>query len=206
MLLVGLTGSIGMGKSTIAGRFHSMGVPVCDADAIVHDLYKKEAVPFIEAAFPGTTVEGQVDRNLLSRQLMRDSEGFEKLQNIVHPLVRDKEREFLNTHFKAGARLAVIEIPLLFETHGDALFDVTVVVSAPYDIQKARVLQRPGMTEGKFEHILSRQLSDSEKRRRADFVVDTGQDVELSYAQIDTIIDALKIRNGTAFRRYWQIT
>jgi len=204
MLLIGLTGSIGMGKSTIAARFHDRGLPVCDADAIVHDLYEGEAVEPIEAAFPGTTVEGKVDRTLLSRQLIANPAGFEKLQNIVHPLVHDKEREFLNALVKSGAQLAVLEIPLLFETHGDARFDVSVVVSAPYAIQKARVLERPGMNEDKFEQILSRQLPDAEKRRRADFVVDTGQDIERSYSEVDAIIEALKIRKGTAFARYWQ--
>ena len=205
MLLMGLTGSIGMGKSTIAGRLLTLGVPVCDADAIVHDLYEGEAVPSIEAEFPGTAVDGTVDRRLLSQQLMARADGFEKLESIVHPLVYAKEREFLNAQLEAGALLACIEVPLLFETHGDARFDVTIVVSAPYSIQKERVFQRQGMTEAKFEKILSRQLSDAEKRRRADFVVDTGHDMKHSFAQVDAIVAALKIRKGTAFVRYWKL-
>lgn len=203
MLLMGVTGSIGMGKSTIAGRLRTLGVPVCDADAIVHELYEGEAVRGVEAAFPGTTANGKIDRKSLSLQLMADPDGFKKLENIVHPLVYAREREFLNAQFEADVSLAAIEVPLLFETYGDARFDVTMVVSAPYSVQKERVLQRPGMTEAKFEQILSRQLSDSEKRRRADFVVDTGQDVERSFAEVDAIVEALKIRKGTAFARYW---
>ena len=203
MLLMGVTGSIGMGKSTIAGRLRTLGVPVCDADAIVHELYKGEAVRGVEEVFPGTTANGKIDRKLLSLQLMADPDGFKKLENIVHPIVYAKEREFLNAQFEADVSLVAIEVPLLFETYGDARFDVTMVVSAPYSVQKERVLQRPGMTEAKFEQILSRQLSDSEKRRRADFVVDTGQDVERSFAEVDAIVESLKIRKGTAFARYW---
>ncbi len=203
MLLMGVTGSIGMGKSTIAGRLRTLGVPVCDADAIVHELYKGEAVRGVEEAFPGTTANGKIDRKLLSLQLMADPDGFKKLENIVHPLVYAREREFLNAQFEADVCLVAIEVPLLFETYADARFDVTMVVSAPYSVQKERVLQRSGMTEAKFEQILSRQLSDSEKRRRADFVVDTGQDVERSFAEVDAIVKSLKIRKGTAFARYW---
>ena len=203
MLLAGLTGSIGMGKSTIASRFCAQGVPVCDADAIVHSLYQGEAVQLIEAAFPGTTSDGKVDRKLLSAQLMANPQAFIELENIVHPLVHAKERDFLKAQFDAGTPLVVIEVPLLFETYGDARFDVTIVVSAPYAMQKERVLQRPGMTEEKFEQILSRQIPDVEKRRRADFVLDTGQTLERSHADTDAIIEALKIRKGTAFQRYW---
>ncbi len=203
MVIVGLTGSIGMGKSTIAGRFRDQGVPVCDADAIVHELYEGEAVAPIEAAFPGTTGNGRVDRAKLSRALIADPAGFQSLERIVHPLVRAKEREFLVAHRDAGANLVVIEVPLLFETHGDARMDVTVVVSAPYEAQRERVLQRPDMTEEKFEQILARQVPDAEKRRRADFVVDTGQSIERSFAEVDAIIAALEIRQGTAFDMYW---
>ena len=204
MLIVGLTGSIGMGKSTVAGRLKELGVPVCDADAIVHELYEGEAVGPVEAAFPGTVSDGKIDRRLLSRKLVADPDGFKKLESIVHPLVQAKEREFLGRQFASGVALAVIEVPLLFETYGDARMDVTLVVSAPYTIQKERVLQRPGMSEAKFNEILSRQLSDKEKRRRADFVVDTGQDMARSFAEVDVIIEALKIRKGTAFARYWK--
>lgn len=203
MLVVGLTGSIGMGKSTVAGRFRDLGVPVCDADALVHDLYENEAVAPIEAAFPGTTASGKVDRAKLSQALIADPDSFKVLEGIVHPMVQAKERAFLKDHADNGAPLAVVEIPLLMEGNGDARVDVTVVVSAPYDMQKERVLQRPGMSEEKFEQILSRQVPDAEKRRRADFVVDSGQPVEATFAEVDAIVEALKIRKGTAYSRYW---
>lgn len=203
MLVVGLTGSIGMGKSTVAGRFRDLGVPVCDADALVHDLYENEAVAPIEAAFPGTTANGKVDRAKLSQALITDPDSFKVLEGIVHPMVQAKERAFLKDHADNGEPLAVVEIPLLMEGNGDARVDVTVVVSAPYDMQKERVLQRPGMSEEKFEQILSRQVPDAEKRRRADFVVDSGQPVEATFAEVDAIVEALKIRKGTAYSRYW---
>ena len=192
-----------MGKSTIAGRFRDLGIPVCDADAIVHELYRGDAVSLIENAFPGTTSNGEVDRGKLSTALMADPSGFKTLEGIVHPLVHAKEREFLQNSAESGAALAVIEIPLLMEGNGDSRVDVTVVVSAPYEVQKSRVLERPGMSEEKFAQILARQVPDEEKRRRADFVVDTGQDVEASFAEVDAIVAALKIRKGTAYRRLW---
>lgn len=203
MLIVGLTGSIGMGKSTIAGRFKALGVPVVDADAIVHELYAGEAVAPIEAAFPGTTADGEVDRGKLSQALLADADGFKVLEGIVHPLVFAKERALLKQYADAGEALAVIEVPLLLETNGDARVDVSVVVSAPYEVQKERVLERSGMSEEKFAQIISRQVPDEEKRRRADFVVDTGQEVEHSFAEVDAIVEALRIRKGTAYARYW---
>lgn len=203
MLLVGLTGSIGMGKSTVAGRFRELGVPVVDADAVVHELYENEAVEPIEAAFPGATADGKVDRAKLSQALLADPSGFKRLERIVHPMVQAKERAYLKQHAEAGAALAVLEIPLLMEGNGDTRVDVSVVVSAPYEVQKQRVLARPGMSEEKFAQILSRQVPDEEKRRRADFVVDTGQPVEATFGEVDAIVDALKIRKGTAYSRYW---
>lgn len=203
MLIVGLTGSIGMGKSTIAGRFRSQGVPVIDADAIVHELYEGEAVAPVEAAFPGSVVDGKVDRAKLSQSLMAKPDGFKVLEQIVHPLVRAKQKAFLKTNADAGEQFVVIEIPLLFETNGDARVDVSVVVSAPYEMQRQRVLERPNMTAEKFEPILAKQVPDEEKRRRADFVVDTGQSVEGSFAEVDAIIEALRIRKGTAYRSHW---
>jgi dephospho-CoA kinase len=203
MLVVGLTGSIGMGKSTIAKRFVARGIGVLDADAAVHDLYKGDAVAPIGTAFPGTVVDGVVDRAKLSAALMKEPGRFKELEAIVHPLVKKSEIQFLANEAAHGARLAVLEIPLLFETHGDARVDVTIVVSAPAEIQRARVFERDGMTEEKFDQILSRQVSDAEKKRRADFIVDTGQDVESTFAEVDAIIDALEIRKGTAFERYW---
>ncbi|MEM9356616.1 MAG: dephospho-CoA kinase [Pseudomonadota bacterium] len=203
MLIVGLTGSIGMGKSTIAGRFLSQGVPVIDADAIVHELYEGEAVAPVEAAFPGSVVDGKVDRAKLSQALMAQPDGFNVLEKIVHPLVRARQKALLRQAADDGAPFVVIEIPLLFETNGDARVDICLVVSAPYEMQKQRVLERPNMTEEKFEQILAKQVPDEEKRRRADFVVDTGQSVEASFAEVDAIIDALKIRKGTAYQNYW---
>ena len=203
MLIVGLTGSIGMGKSTIAGRFRSQGVAVIDADAIVHELYEGEAVAPVEAAFPGSVVDGKVDRAKLSQSLMAKPDGFKVLEQIVHPLVRAKQKAFLKTNADAGEQFVVIEIPLLFETNGDARVDVSVVVSAPYEMQRQRVLERPNMTAEKFEPILAKQVPDEEKRRRADFVVDTGQSVEGSFAEVDAIIEALRIRKGTAYRSHW---
>lgn len=203
MIVIGLTGSIGMGKSTIAERFRQLGVPVCDADALVHELYEGEAVEPIEAAFPGTTSGGKVDRAKLGQAVLGDPRGLKRLESIVHPLVQAAEREFLRKAFEQGARMAVLEIPLLFETGGNARVDVTVVVSAPAEVQRQRVLQRPGMTPAKLEAILARQMPDAEKRRRADFVVDTGGSIEESYAQVDAIVAALQNRGGRAYQQFW---
>ena len=204
MLLIGLTGSIGMGKSTIAKRFIERGVPVIDADRVVHDLYEGAAVAPIEDAFPGTTAQGRVDRGKLSQHLLADPAGFKRLEAIVHPLVHEAERRALQEHADAGAELAVLEVPLLFETGGDARVDVTVVASAPEDVQRERVLAREDMTAAKFEAIRARQLPEAEKRRRADFIVETHLTIPESYAQVDQIIGALRVRRGTAFKRLWQ--
>ncbi len=203
MIVIGVTGSIGMGKSTIAERFRQLGVPVCDADALVHKLYEGEAVAPIEAAFPGTTSGGKVDRTKLGQAVLGDPCGLKRLESIVHPLVQAAEREFLRDAAEQAARMSVLEIPLLFETGGDARVDVTVVVSAPAEIQRKRVLQRPGMTAAKLEAILARQMSDAEKRRRADFVVDTSGSIAESYAQVDAIVAALQNRGGTAYQQFW---
>ncbi len=203
MIIIGLTGSIGMGKSTVAERFRQLGVPVCDADALVHELYEGEAVEPIEAAFPGTTSGGKVDRVKLSQAVLGDPRGLKRLESIVHPLVQAAEREFLRKAAEQGARMAVLEIPLLFETGGNARVDVTVVVSAPPEVQRQRVLQRPGMTPAKLDAILARQMPDAEKRRRADFVVDTGGSIEESYAQVDAIVAALQNRGGKAYQQFW---
>ncbi len=203
MLLIGLTGSIGMGKSTIAKRFVAGGVPVVDADQVVHDIYASTAVAPISEAFPGAVVDGVVDREKLSAFLLQDAGLFKKLEDIVHPLVHARQRELLRGYAAAGEPMAVLEVPLLFETGGDARVDYTVVVSAPADVQRQRVLEREGMTAEKFEAILARQVPDQEKRRRADFVVDTGGPVEASYEAVDAIIAALRLRKGTAFARLW---
>lgn len=206
MLIIGLTGSIGMGKSTAAARMRVLGVPVCDADAIVHKLYKTggAAVAPIDAAFPGLmSEEGGIDRQKLAAALLADPKAYARLEAIVHPLVLETERRFLHEKAAKGADKVVLEIPLLFETGGDQRVDVTIVVSAPADIQRRRVLDRPGMTEEKLEQILSRQTPDEEKRRRADFVVDTSRSIPETEAQIDRIMAQLSGRTGTAFAKYW---
>ncbi|MFM9941512.1 MAG: dephospho-CoA kinase [Hyphomicrobiaceae bacterium] len=203
MLLIGLTGSIGMGKSTAANRFRTQGIAVVDADAEVHKLYQGAAVAPIEAAFPGTTDPAGVDRQKLAATLLKDPSGFKRLEAIVHPLVHAAEKALLKAEADRGAAMAVLEIPLLFETGGEKRVDVTVVVSAPADMQRQRVLLRPGMTPEKFEQILSRQVPDAEKRRRADFVVDTSKTIPEAEAQVDKVIATLAGRVGTAYARYW---
>jgi len=190
MIRIGLTGSIGMGKSTSAKLFAEAGIPVNDSDAVVHDLYSGEAVPLVEAAFPGTTADGRVDRQKLSRKLAGDPSGFKRLEAIVHPLVRDREHQFLERQRKAGADMVVLDIPLLFETGADKRVDKIVVVSCDPQIQRERVLARPGMTEEKFNMILSRQTPDAEKRARADYVIDTGGSIDAARTQVrDIIVD-----------------
>jgi dephospho-CoA kinase len=203
MLIVGLTGSIGMGKSTVAARFRHFGIAVCDADAEVHKLYEGAAVPAIEAAFPGTTHAGKVDRQKLAQVLIARPEGFARLEAIVHPLVFAAERAFLHAEAAKGAAVAVLEIPLLLETGGEARVDVVVVVSASADKQRERVLQRPNMTAERLEQVLARQMPDAEKRARADFIVDTGGTFAETDAQVDNIVESLKGQAGTAFATAW---
>jgi dephospho-CoA kinase len=203
MLIIGLTGSIGMGKSTVAARLRALDVAVFDADAEVHRLYAGAAVPAIEAAFPGTTVNGEVDRQKLAAELALRPHDFPKLEAIVHPLVLSAERDFLRREADRGAELAVLEVPLLLETGGETRVDVVIVVSAPPDKQLERVLRRPGMTPVKLTQMLSRQMPDEEKRARADFVVDTGGTFGDTEAQVDRIIASLAGREGSAFARFW---
>ena len=191
MFILGLTGSLGMGKSTAARFFAEAGVPVHDADAVVHRLYEGEAVAAIEAAFPGTTAAGKVDRNKLAARVLGDAAALQRLEAIVHPLVQEAERRLLAEAAANGEKVAVLDIPLLFETGGDRRVDAVVVVSAPPDVQRARVLERPGMTIEKLESILSKQMPDAEKRRRADFVVDSSQGFESVRAQVRAILDAV---------------
>ena len=191
MFVIGLTGSVGMGKSTAARFFAEAGIPVHDADAVVHALYAGEGVPQIEAAFPGTTQDGKVDRNKLAALVLDDPAALKKLEAIVHPLVHAAERRLLDEAQARGEELAVLDIPLLFETGADQRVDAVVVVSAPPQLQQSRVLTRPGMTLEKLEAILGRQMPDAEKRRRADFVVDTSGEFEATRAQIRTILDAV---------------
>ncbi len=204
MLIVGLTGSIGMGKSTVAGMFRNRGIAVFDADAEVHRLYAGEAVSHIEAAFPGTTANGAVDRPKLAAALANNAEGFRRLEKIVHPLVAASERKFLNDAHERGDKIVVLEIPLLLEVGRHLHVDVVIVVSAPARHQRARVLERPGMTEARLEALLERQLSDAEKRRHADFVVDTGATLADTEAQVDAILAELGSRPAHAYRRHWR--
>ena len=191
MFVLGLTGSLGMGKTTTARFFAEEGVPVHDADAVVHRLYEGEAVSAIEAAFPGTTAAGKVDRDKLAARVLGDDAALKRLEAIVHPLVHAAERRLLAEAAARGEKVAVLDIPLLFETGSDRRVDAVVVVSAPPEVQRARVLARPGMTVGKLEAILAKQMPDAEKRRRADFVVDTSRGFEAARAQVRAILDAV---------------
>lgn len=191
MFILGLTGSIGMGKTTTARLFAEEGVPVHDADAVVHRLYEGEAVPLIEAAFPGTTVAGRVDRDKLAQYVVGDAAAIKRLEAIVHPLVRRAEEAFLSEARARGERVAVLDIPLLYETGGDNRVDAVVVVSAPADVQRQRVMQRPGMTVEKMEALIAKQMPDAEKRRRADFIVDSGQGIDHARAQVRQILQSI---------------
>ncbi|OLP60408.1 dephospho-CoA kinase [Xaviernesmea oryzae] len=191
-LILGLTGSIGMGKSTTAGFFSGLGVPVNDADAVVHDLYRGEAVDPVGAAFPGTIRDGAVDRAALAQALARDPSGFKRLEAIVHPLVRRREAEFLAHHRAAATPLVMLDIPLLFETGGQGRVDKIVVVTCAPDIQKERVLKRPGMTEEKFAMLLARQVPDAVKREGANYLIDTGLGLEAAQAAAAAIVKELR--------------
>jgi dephospho-CoA kinase len=191
MIVLGLTGSIGMGKSTTAKMFADAGVPVHDSDEAVHRLYAGKAVPLVEQAFPGTTASGSVDRLALAGRVLGDAAALKRLETIVHPLVRAEAEAFLAQNLAAGAPLVVLDIPLLFETGGRDRVDKVVVVTAPAEIQNARVLARPGMSEEKLASILARQVPDAEKRRRADFIIDTGQGFDAARAAVDAIVAGL---------------
>jgi dephospho-CoA kinase len=191
MFIIGLTGSLGMGKSTAARFFAEQGVPVHDADAVVHQLYDGEAAAAIEAAFPGTVTNGKVDRSKLAALALADPAALKKLEAIVHPLVLAAERKLIAEAQLRGEKLVVLDIPLLLETGGDQRVDAVVVVSAPAELQRSRVLGRAGMTGEKLDAILARQMPDAEKRRRADFVVDTSGEFDATRAQVRAIIDAV---------------
>ncbi|CUX35894.1 dephospho-CoA kinase [Rhizobium oryzihabitans] len=196
MIVIGLTGSIGMGKTTTAKLFAEEGVPVLDSDEVVHALYRAEAVGLIETAFPGTTASGAVDRQKLGEVLRENPANFGKLEAIVHPLVRQKQEDFLAKAREEARQFALLDIPLLFETGAEERVDKIVVVSCAPDIQRQRVLSRPGMTEEKFEMILARQMPDAEKRQRADFVIDTGNGVEAARDQVRGILQRLAAGSG----------
>lgn len=188
MRILGLTGSIGMGKSTTAKLFAEAGVPVYDADAAVHQLYEGEAAPAIEAAFPGTTANGKVDRSKLSARVVHDPAAIKRLEQIVHPMLGASRQKFFADAEAAKAPVVVLDIPLLFETGGEKRVDAVVVVSTSPEIQRERVLARGTMDEAKLDAIIAKQTPDAEKRKRADFVVDTSHGLEPVRAQITHIL------------------
>jgi len=204
MLVVGLTGSIGMGKSTAAARFRARGISVFDADAEVHRLYAGPLNEEIERAFPGSVVGGIVDRGKLAEQLLANPHRFKDLEAIVHPRVHQAERNFLQEQKSHGPSMAVLEIPLFFEGGRDEHVDAIVVVTASPEVQRERVLARSGMTDAKFEAVVARQLPEVEKLERADFVVDTNGSVENCNSQIDRIITKLLPLSATAYDKYWR--
>lgn len=191
MIVLGLTGSIGMGKSATAKMFAEAGVPVHDSDETVHRLYSGKAAPLVEAAFPGTTQAGVVDRVKLAGKVLADPAALKQLEAIIHPLVRADADSFLAKHRAAGAPLAVLDIPLLFETGGRGRVDKVVVVTASPEIQRERVLARLGMSEEKFLSILAKQVPDAEKRRQADFIIDTGHGFEAARKAVEAVIGEL---------------
>jgi dephospho-CoA kinase len=178
MIVLGLTGSIGMGKSTTAKLFAEAGVPVYDADATVHKVYEGEAVPAIEAAFPGTTVNGKVDRARLSAKVVHDPAAIKRLEQIVHPMLRAYHQKFLDDAERSGAPVAVVDVPLLFETGGEKRVDAVVVITTSPENQRRRILARGTMTSEALDSLLARQMPDEEKRKRADFVVDTSHGLD----------------------------
>lgn len=197
MIIVGLTGSIGMGKSATATMFRELGIPVFDADAEVHALQAKDgrAIPLIEEVFPGVINDGELDRQALGAIVFSDADAKKKLEAIMHPLVGEARVDFFAKAEAAGAPFVVLDIPLLFETGGNNACDKIVVVSAPAEIQRERVLARDGMTEEKFEQILAKQTPDADKRAGADYVIDTAQGFDHARAQVKAIVEKLK---GTA--------
>lgn len=191
MIVLGLTGSIGTGKSTTAAMFQDLGVPVHDADATVHDLYRTDAVAPVAERFPEALKDGVIDRKALSAVLAQAPQRFRELEAIIHPLVRAREKAFLDAQRRNGSALVLLDIPLLYETGGDKRVDKVVVVTCDPETQRQRVLARPGMTAEKFELILSRQMPDAEKRRRADFLIDTGRGLEAARKQVEEVIQAI---------------
>lgn len=196
MIILGLTGSIGMGKSTTAGFFADAGIAVYNADEAIHELYKSAPViQWFKHNFPKCLTDGQIDREKLSQEIIADPEKLELLEKYIHPLVREKEKAFVKNHRDKGDKLVVLDIPLLFEKGPEGRVDKIVVVSAPKSIQRQRVLARPGWSDKKFDHILSRQIPDREKRKRADFVIDTGQGLDHAKAEVGLLIQQLTTDN-----------
>ena len=192
MIILGLTGSIGMGKSTTAGMFRDAGVPVYDADAAVHELYRGAAVAPVEAAFAGVSQDGAIDRERLRQRVLGDPAALGRLESIVHPLVAAEREAFVRAAADRQEPLIVLDIPLLFETGAERTVDHVVVVSAPEPVQKARVLARPGMTPERLSAILAHQVPDAEKRQRAGFVIDTGHGLESARAQVAALLVRLR--------------
>jgi dephospho-CoA kinase len=190
MIILGLTGSIGMGKSETAKMFRALDVPVFDADATVHALQGKDgpALPAIEDAFPGTVTDGVLDRQKLGAQVFANSDNLRKLEAIIHPMVGAARADFMKAAHDSGKKLVVVDVPLLFETGGNNFCDKTVVVSAPPEVQRERVLARPGMNEDKFEDILQKQMPDAEKRARADYIVETDKGLDFARDKVKDII------------------
>ena len=201
MLVIGLTGGIGMGKTSAAAHLRRLGMKVFDADAYVHRLYEGDAVEAVEAAFPGTTRDGQVDRALVAAEVAGKPERLRQLEAIIHPMVIAAEIDFLREQELQNARFAVLEIPLLFETGAESRTDVNIALSASEDVQRTRVLARSGMTGKKFETLKDRQLSDAERRARANYVVDSGTTLEHMQEQLDTLIETLQTREGGVMER-----
>ena len=196
MIIVGLTGSIAMGKSTVAGMFAELGVPVFDSDDAVRDFYEGEGVQAVEATFPGVVISGKVDRERLGSRVLGDAEALQRLEGLVHPAVAEARGRFLERAAAAGRRLVIVDVPLLFETGGEANVDLVIVVSAPEEVQRQRVLSRAGMTEAKLTAILSRQMPDAEKRRRAHFVIDTRGRLELTRAVVSQFMRSVGAMAG----------
>ncbi|KAL4424067.1 hypothetical protein ABPG75_001368 [Micractinium tetrahymenae] len=200
--ILGLTGGIAMGKSTVANWLRQLGVPVLDSDQVVHDLYNGgAAVGPVDAAFPGVAIDGAISRPELSKRVVGNPEALRLLESIVHPLVAAEKALWLAAQAAAGQRLVVLDIPLLYETGAEADCDAVAVVSAPAEAQRARALARPGMSEGKLAAMLARQVPDAEKRRWADFVVDTGVPLEETRQHVVSLVEALRGRQGSKFRR-----
>ncbi len=200
MLIIGLTGSIGMGKSTTANFFREAGLPVHDADQAVHELYESKAVPFIEEAFPNSVNAGKVDRNALFSQVSNNPDAMKQLEAIIHPLVKQHRDDFIIQVAKAGTRAVVLDIPLLFEIGADKDCDVVVVVTAPEFVQKQRVMARKGMTEARFQTILKKQMPDSQKRKRAHFIIDTGRGLEAAKRQVNDVLCSIMAIPGHKFQ------
>ena len=191
MLVLGLTGSLGMGKSTCAAMFAEKGVAIFDADATVHALYRGKAAPRVEAEFPGTMVDGAIDRNLLAKKVVGDPSAIARLEKIVHPLVREAENAFRASANREGARIILLDIPLLLETGGENRVDIVILVSTTPEIQKARVLGRAGMSEERFVALLAKQMPDEDKRRRAHFIIDTSGEIADTSRQVDDLLVAV---------------